>query len=55
MVPLGPKSGDPSGDPAGPLGVPARRGETPPAQTSKFVARLSGGARLVTYVTWTGF
>jgi hypothetical protein len=25
------------------------------ARTSKFVARLSGGARLVTFVTWAGF
>ena len=25
------------------------------ARTSKFVAHLTGGARLVTYVTWTGF
>lgn len=26
-----------------------------PLRTSKFVARLGGGARLVTFVTWAGF
>jgi hypothetical protein len=37
------------------VGSPASSPFGAKARTSKFVARLSGGARLVTYVTWAGF
>jgi hypothetical protein len=37
------------------VGAPAFSPFGAKAQTAKFVARLSGGARLVTYVTWASF
>jgi hypothetical protein len=37
------------------VGAPALSPFGARSRTSKFVARLSGGARLVTFVTWAGF